>query len=183
MMASGLVSSKTLSSLFLDSIVKDGLSEEFMFNLFRAWLKIASINSYARRALPLPFPLPASRFPLPASRFPLPASRFPLPASLSSRQGSRCNFWDGRLATSFRKGGIDQKLDLIYPINKRSQEHLLKRVKEEGDLGDILTWLNSQRSSALKKDLQEQIVEAMHEEQPQSAVRKQQAPVAARAAP
>jgi hypothetical protein len=117
LMVTGILSSKPLASLFLDTLAKDGLSEEFMFNIFRSWLKVSSINS---------------------------------------------------LATSFRKGGIDQKLDMIYPINKRSQEHLLQRVKEAGDLGDILTWLNSQRSSAIKRDLQEQLTEALRNDQRQS---------------
>jgi hypothetical protein len=51
---------------------------------------------------------------------------------------------------------------MLYPINKRSQEHLLQRLKEEG-LEQILNWQNSQRSTAVKNDLSQKLVVAFQE--------------------
>eukprot|EP00730_Choanoeca_flexa_P014493 TRINITY_DN6359_c0_g1_i1.p1 TRINITY_DN6359_c0_g1~~TRINITY_DN6359_c0_g1_i1.p1 ORF type:complete len:411 (+),score=133.98 TRINITY_DN6359_c0_g1_i1:25-1257(+) len=118
-MAGGDCSSKPLSSLFLDQLVKDGLAESFMFDLFRGWLAVSSINS---------------------------------------------------LATSFRKSGMDAKLELMYPINKRSQEHLLDQLKQAEGLEQILSWQNSQRSTAVKNELSYKLIDAFKAEQKPSEV-------------
>lgn len=45
LMANNVVAAKPLTSLYMETLVKDGLAESFMFDVMRAWLKQASINS------------------------------------------------------------------------------------------------------------------------------------------
>lgn len=68
------------------------------------------------------------------------------------------------LATSFRKSGIDQRLDEIYPASKRSREHLMQRLRETEGLEDIVTWQTSQHSTAVKKEVQDKLTEAITED-------------------
>ncbi|EDQ90177.1 uncharacterized protein MONBRDRAFT_16574 [Monosiga brevicollis MX1] len=75
------------------------------------------------------------------------------------------------LATSFRKGSIViDKLLLIYPLNKRSEDHLIERIREVGGLDDIVTWLNSQRTTAMKSELQATLTDAFADEKKPSEI-------------
>ena len=65
---------------------------------------------------------------------------------------------------------MDTKLEMLYPINKRSQEHLLTRLKEEEGLEQILNWQNSQRSTAVKNELSQKLVVAFQESMKPSEV-------------
>lgn len=67
----------------------------------------------------------------------------------------------GQISVALRKGGLDQKLDLFFPQNKRTVMAITDHFNEAGGLDDLVKWFVGQQTAEIKKELGAEVTEML----------------------
>jgi hypothetical protein len=69
-----------------------------------------------------------------------------------------------QIHSTLRKGGMDQKIQMFFPQNKRSVSAITDHFKSAGGLEDIVTWYLSQQTAEVKNELGLMVTQMLQDE-------------------